>query len=132
MAGWAMTREGVLAVCAGLPGAAETFPFGDGVAVYKVGGRIFALCALDGDPGEVSLKCDPALAAALRERHPAVRPGYHLNKRHWVTVRLDGSVPDDELAGWIEDSWELVVARLPRRVRAELTAPGGTPPPPGE
>jgi predicted DNA-binding protein (MmcQ/YjbR family) len=92
----------------------EDYPFGDGVAVFKVGGRMFALVSLDGKLGSVNLKCHPDVAVDLRARHPAVRPGYHQNKRHWNTVELDGSIPDDELEEMIEHSYDLVVAQLPR------------------
>ena len=119
-----MDREGMLAYLGGRPGSVEAYPFGDDVAVFKVGGRVFALCGLSGQPGSVSLKCDPTLAEALRDRFPAVRPGYHLNKRHWNTIELDGSVPADELAELVDHSWELVVAKLPRRDRDALRAPG--------
>jgi predicted DNA-binding protein (MmcQ/YjbR family) len=119
-----MDREGMLAYLGGRPGSVEDYPFGDDVAVFKVGGRVFALCGLGGQPGSVSLKCDPTLAEALRDRYPAVRPGYHLNKRHWNTIELDGSVPADELAELADHSWELVVAKLPRRDRDALRAPG--------
>lgn len=115
-----MTRDDVLDVCAALPGAVEDYPFGDGVAVFKVGGRMFALVRLDGDPGAVNLKCDPDLALELRDRHPSVRPGYHQDKRHWNTVDLDGSLDDDELRSMIDHSYELVVAKLPRTVRDGL------------
>jgi predicted DNA-binding protein (MmcQ/YjbR family) len=121
-----VTRDDVLDVCTGMPGAAEDYPFGDGVAVFKVGGRIFALVPLEGDPASVSLKADPGLALELRARYPAVRPGYHLNKRHWNTVDLDGSVDDGELEWMISHSYELIVARLPRAVRASLEPAGGT------
>ena len=115
-----MTRDEALVLCAGFPGAAEEYPFGDGVAVFKVGGRIFALVALDGSLGSVSLKCDPGLALEWRARYPAVRPGYHLNKRHWNTVEFDGSVDDDELREMIDHSYDLVVRRLPRAIRNRL------------
>lgn len=115
-----MDRDDVLALCAGLPAAEEDYPFGDGVAVFKVGGKMFALIPLEGDPQTVNLKCDPDLAQVLRERYAAVKPGYHQNKRHWNTVTLDGSIDDDELAGMIEDSYELVVRALPRRIRDGL------------
>jgi predicted DNA-binding protein (MmcQ/YjbR family) len=115
-----MDRDGVLDYCGRRPGAVEDYPFGDEVAVFKVAGKVFALCDLSGQPGSVSLKSDPALGEALRDRYPAVRPGYHLNKRHWNTIDLDGSVPDGELAELIDHSWELVVAKLPRRERDAL------------
>jgi predicted DNA-binding protein (MmcQ/YjbR family) len=88
-----MHREELIAYCTGKPGAVETYPFGDGVAVFKVQGKLFALCPVDADPAQVSLKCDPTLASALRATYPAVRPGYHLNKRHWNTITLDGAIP---------------------------------------
>jgi predicted DNA-binding protein (MmcQ/YjbR family) len=117
-----MDRDRMLRYLNDRPRAVEDYPFGDDVAVFKVGGRVFAICALSGQPGSVSLKCDPTLAEALRQRYPSVTPGYHLNKRHWNTVQLDGSVPDAELTELVDHSWELVVARLPRRDREGLGA----------
>ena len=116
----AMTRDEVLAICLNLPGAEETYPFGEEVAVIKVGGKMFALVPLSGEPGSVNLKCDPAQALELREAYPGIRPGYHQNKRHWNTVDLDGSVEDDVVRGLISDSYDLVVAGLPRTIRAGL------------
>jgi predicted DNA-binding protein (MmcQ/YjbR family) len=78
--------------CLALPGAMEEFPFGDEVSVFKVGGKMFALCPLDGEPLQLSIKCDPEFAVQLRASYPAVAPGYHRNKRHWNTITLDGSV----------------------------------------
>jgi predicted DNA-binding protein (MmcQ/YjbR family) len=78
---------------------------------------MFALTALDALPLTVSLKCEPPLAEALRAEHSAVRPGYHLNKRHWITVTLDDSLPDALVLGLLEDSYELVVDGLPKRER---------------
>jgi predicted DNA-binding protein (MmcQ/YjbR family) len=115
-----MTRDRVLEICARFPGAVEDHPFGPGVAVFKVGGRMFALVSLDADPGSVNLKCQPELAIALRTRYAAVRPGYHQNKRHWNTVELDGSVPDREWREMIDHSYDLVVSRLPRAERPSL------------
>ena len=115
-----MTRDDVLDHCGGLPAAVEDYPFGDGLAVFKVGGKIFALIPLAADPPSLSLKCDPDLALHLRDRHQAVRPGYHLNKRHWNTVDLDGSIEDDECREMIDHSYDLVVGRLTRAKRAEL------------
>ena len=117
---WAMTRDDVLTICLDLPAAEETYPFGDEVAVIKVGGKMFALVPLNEEPGSVNLKCDPARALELREAYAGIRPGYHQNKRHWNTVDLDGSVEDDVVRGLIADSYDLVVAGLPRSVRAEL------------
>jgi predicted DNA-binding protein (MmcQ/YjbR family) len=106
--------------CLSLPGAEETFPFGPKTSVFKAGGRMFALSQLGADSLRVSLKCDPQLAEALRAAHPAVLPGYHLNKRHWNTVILDGSIPDDAIRNMIEDSYDLVVSKLPRGRRRAL------------
>jgi predicted DNA-binding protein (MmcQ/YjbR family) len=109
--------------CLDLPGAAEEFPFGEGVSVFKVRGKIFALSRLAARPLTVSLKCEPPLAEQLRATYPAVQPGYHLNKRHWNTIEVDGSMPDRLLLDLVEDSYDLVVAGLPKRVQAELGWP---------
>ena len=85
----------------------ETFPFGEDTLVFKKDGKIFALANLDGDP-TINLKCDPAYALELRERYPCGIPGYHMNKKHWNTIILDGSVPDKYIFGWIDHSFELV------------------------
>ena len=102
------------------PGAEETFPFGARTSVFKVAGKMFALSALGAESLRVSLKCEPELAVALREAHPAVIPGYHLNKRHWNTVILDGSLADAMLRDMIEDSYDLVVSALPAATRRAL------------
>lgn len=110
----------MLDLCSRLPGAVEDYPFGDDVAVFKVGGKMFALVLLSGDPGQVNLKCDPAWALELRARYDAVRPGYHQNKRHWNTVALDGTVDEAELEEMVDHSYRLVVSRLPRSQRLGL------------
>jgi predicted DNA-binding protein (MmcQ/YjbR family) len=115
-----MTRDDVLAICLGLPAAEETYPFGEDVAVIKVGGKMFALVPLSDVPQSVNLKCDPAEALELRQAYVGIRPGYHQNKRHWNTVDLDGSVDDDLVRGLIEGSYDLVVAGLPRALRADV------------
>jgi predicted DNA-binding protein (MmcQ/YjbR family) len=114
-------RDDVLNLCGSFPGAVEDYPFGGGVAVFKVGGRMFALVMLDEDPGRVNLKCDPDLALELRARYPAVSPGYHANKRHWNTVELDGSIESDELEEMIDHSYELVVSKLSRAARTRFS-----------
>lgn len=106
--------------CLSFPGAAETFPFGPETSVFKVADKIFALSRLAGHPVEISLKCEPLLAEQLREVHAAVRPGYHLNKRHWNTVTIDGSIPDRLVEDMIEDSYDLVVSQLSRSLRRAL------------
>jgi len=115
-----MTRDEVLAFCLDLPAAEETYPFGDEVAVLKVGGRMFALVSL-GDEPVVNLKCDPARALELRAAYTGIRPGYHQDKRHWNSVDLDGSVEGDVVRGLIEDSYDLVVTKLPSALRDGLT-----------
>ena len=111
-----MEREAVVARCRSLPGASEGYPFGEGVLVFKVGGKIFAILGAT----SVSLKCDPGYAVALREEYPAVSAGYHLDKRHWNTIELDGSVPSDVLGEWIEDSHGVVMAGLSRAQRNSI------------
>ncbi len=106
--------------CLSLRGSDETFPFGSGTSVFKVADKVFAISRLSELPLSVSLKCEPALAEQLRAVHPAVSPGYHLNKRHWNTVLIDGSLPDVSIAEMVEDSYDLVVSRLPRARRHAL------------
>ena len=115
-----MEATDLRAWCLAQAGAVEDFPFGPGPSVFKVARKIFAISALDRTPLEVSVKCDPELAVALRHSHPAIRPGYHLDKRHWNTVTLDGSLPDQLVRDLIEDSYDLIVSALPKRVRDEL------------
>jgi predicted DNA-binding protein (MmcQ/YjbR family) len=115
-----MARDDVLAYCGSLREALEDQPFGDEVSVFKVGGKMFAIVALYGEPGSVTLKCDPELALELRERHGAVRPGYHTNKKHWNTVDLDGTIDADDIREMIDHSYELVVSGLPRPDRERL------------
>lgn len=103
-----------------MPGSAEEFPFGEDNSVFKVAGKIFALSALSGRPLRISLKCDPEIALQLRGTYPAITGGYHLNKRHWNTVVLDGSVPERLVREMIEDSYDLVVAGLPKATRERL------------
>lgn len=115
-----MDADTLKSTCLGLTGAVETFPFNPDTSVFKVGGKVFALSALAADPLSVSLKCDPELAVRLRARHPAITGGWHLNKRHWNTVLLDGSVPDTMVRDMIEDSYDLVVSSLTRDQRRAL------------
>jgi predicted DNA-binding protein (MmcQ/YjbR family) len=100
--------------CLSKPRATEGTPFGPDVLVFKVGGKMFALAALDEMPTTVNLKCDPDLALDLRDRYEQVRPGYHMNKKHWNTVEIEGSIPDAELRKMIDHSYDLVVETLPK------------------
>jgi predicted DNA-binding protein (MmcQ/YjbR family) len=106
--------------CLSFPGSSETFPFGAETSVFKVAGKMFALSQLARRPLRVSVKCEPELAEQLRRAHPAVLPGYHLNKRHWNTVILDGSLPEQMTKDMIEDSYDLVVSQLPESGRRAL------------
>lgn len=115
-----MTPDELRAACLAHNGAVEDFPFGPEPSVFKVAGKVFAISVLDGRPLSVSLKCDPELALSLRATYPAIVPGYHLNKRHWNTVTLDGSLSEDMVLGMIEDSYDLVVGSLTRAQRAAL------------
>jgi predicted DNA-binding protein (MmcQ/YjbR family) len=106
--------------CLSFTGAEETFPFGPNTSVFKVAAKMFALSQLGATPLAVSLKCEPGLAEALRVAHSAVLPGYHLNKRHWNTVIVDGSLPDRMINDLVEDSYDLVVSKLPFAGRRAL------------
>ncbi len=102
------------------PGTTEDFPFGPDPLVLKVGGKMFALVALNQNPLRISLKCDPTHAELLRDQYSAIQPGYHLNKRHWNTIILDGSIPHSEILALIDESYRLVVKGLPKSVRENL------------
>lgn len=111
-----MTRDYLMA----LPETLESFPFGPDAAVFKIRGKMFALLFVRAGQAQVNLKCDPHEALMLRDIFPAVQPGYHMNKKHWNTVLLDGSVPKGELQRLIEASRGLVIKGLPRRDRDAL------------
>lgn len=116
-------------LCLGFPGAYEDFPFGPEASVFKVRapsggddrqGKMFALSNLNASPLSVALKCDPMLAVQLRAAHPEITGAWHMNKRHWSDVRLDGDLADDDVRDLVEDSYDLVVAGLPRAQREAL------------
>lgn len=115
-----MTPHHARTVCRALPGCTEDQPFGPDTLVYKVGGKVFAILPLDADPATINLKCHPDRAERLREEYAGVMPGYHMNKRHWNTVVLDGDVPERLVEEMIRHSYELVVNSLPRAVREGL------------
>ncbi|MFI0979294.1 MmcQ/YjbR family DNA-binding protein [Streptomyces sp. NPDC021093] len=118
-----MTPAQLRAFCLEFNEAVEEFPFTPETSVFKVLGKVFALSALDSSPLTVNLKCDPENALRLRAQYPAIVPGWHMNKRHWNTVTLDGTVPDRLLRELVEDSYDLVVAGMPRAVRLRLDRP---------
>lgn len=102
------------------PEVTEETPFDETTAVYKTAGKIFALIKWEGKPLSVNLKCEPTRAEELRDRYACVVPGYHMNKKHWNTVMIDGSVSDDLLRDWVSHSFERVVAGMPKKRQAEL------------
>ena len=102
-----MNIEIIREYCLSKKDATECFPFGDDTLVFKRSGKIFLLANLDGDLS-LNLKCDPALALELSERYSSVVPGYHMNKKHWNTVMIDGSVPDAVVLKWIDHSYDIV------------------------
>lgn len=106
--------------CLSKPATEETLPFGPDALVFKVAGKMFLLIGLDEDPLQFNVKCDPEEAEELRERYPCVQPGYHMNKKHWNTVIIDGSVSTALLKKWIDQSYELVVNSLPVKAREKL------------
>ena len=115
------TLEHLRAYCLQKPGAYEDFPFDNVTLTFRVKGKMFALCNVNEHPPEVNLKCDPELSELLREKYDAVNPGWHMNKRHWNTLTLDGTIPDNEVLELIDLSYELVVKTLSKSERQKLT-----------
>ncbi|MEV7890785.1 MmcQ/YjbR family DNA-binding protein [Streptomyces sp. NPDC002817] len=116
-----MTPQELRTFCLSFNAAVEDFPFSPEISVFKVLGKMFALSWIDASPLKVNLKCDPEDAMRLRgEYEGLIAPGYHMNKRHWNTVRVDGGLPDRLVRELIEDSYDLVVAGLPRAERLRL------------
>lgn len=105
--------------CLSLNCVTEEFPFDNNTLVFKVAGKMFALTGIEEFNG-VNLKCDPEKAVDLREQYPAVQPGFHMNKKHWNTVQLDGSISNELLQEWIQDSYWLVIKKLPKKIQKEL------------
>ena len=114
-----MNVEEVRQICVAKKGVTEGFPFDDTTLVLKVGGKVFALLSLERNPW-LNLKCDPERAVDLRERYEDITPGYHMNKKHWNSVRLEGSLPVSLVAELIEHSYQLVYQSLPGKSKAEL------------
>ncbi|HEY4786511.1 MAG TPA: MmcQ/YjbR family DNA-binding protein [Bacteroidales bacterium] len=105
--------------CLSKKGVTEELPFGPDTLVYKVMGKMFALTSLDGD-FYINLKCDPDLAIELREKYPAVLPGYHMSKKHWNTVVVDGSISNKLIYEWTDHSYQLVADQLPKHLKNKL------------
>jgi predicted DNA-binding protein (MmcQ/YjbR family) len=121
-----MDGEGLRQQCLSFAGAEEAFPFGPETSVFKVGGKMFALSRLDAEELRVNLKCEPRLAENLRAVHAEVMPGYHMNKQHWNTVIVGGALEDTAIRDMIEDSYDLVVSKLPAAQRRALGWDGGS------
>ncbi len=114
-----MNVEDIREYCLKMEFVTESFPFDDTTLVFKVANKMFALLNLAANPS-VNLKCDPDEALKLREHYSSVLPGYHMSKKHWNTVLLDDSIPDKLIYNWIDDSYQLIVDSLPKKVRMEL------------
>ena len=115
-----MNFEDFRSYCLGFSGVEEGFPFDQTTLVFKVRGRMFALVDLESKPMSISLKCDAELAVDLRGRYSSVGPGYHMNKRYWNTVLVDGSVDDELIKQWVAHSYERVFALLPKKIQREF------------
>jgi predicted DNA-binding protein (MmcQ/YjbR family) len=111
--------ESYRSYCLAKKGVTEEFPFGENVLVYKVMGKMFALTDLV-DFESVNLKVEPEKGAGLQEQYASVQPGYHMNKKHWITVLMDGSIPDKLIKQWTEDSYQLVVSGLTKKQKSAL------------
>lgn len=115
-----MNIETLQQYCLSKKGVTEETPFGPDNLVYKVGGKMFLLASLDSIPLQFNAKCDPEEAIQLRDTYLCVLPGYHMNKKHWNTVVVDGSVSDRTLQQWIDASYQLVVNSLPKKLKEEI------------
>lgn len=114
-----MNIESFRNYCLAMKGVTESFPFDESTLVFKVKNKMFAATDVDYFQS-FNVKCDPEKAIELREAWPAVKPGYHMNKRHWNTIEIDNSIPDDILFEWIKHSYELVLAKLPQKEKQDL------------
>lgn len=108
--------------CLSKKGVEECLPFGPETLVYKVMGKVFLLTGLESEPVQFNAKCEPEKALELRENHSCVIPGYHMNKKHWNTIICDGSANNKLIKQWIDDSYQLVVASLTKKLREDLAA----------
>lgn len=117
-----VVTNSIINYCLGKKGAVKEFPFGPEAAVIKVADKMFALLFEgNGENSRLNLKCDPIIAENLREQHEAVIPGYHMNKKHWNTVKLDGSLPNEDIYAMIDHSYDLIVQKLPKRIQETLS-----------
>ncbi len=117
-----LTLEDIRKHCASLRGSTEDFPFDFTTLVFKVGDKMFGLTNIDAEELWINLKCDPFLSLDLRSIYPQITPGYHMNKKHWNTVLVDGKIPDEEIFRLIDHSYELVFKKLKKSLRDEIEA----------
>lgn len=115
-----MNIETLREYCLAKKSVTEEFPFGEETLVFKVAGKMFLLTSLTANPLQFNVKCDPAKAEELREQYASVQPGYHMNKKHWNTVIVDGSISAELLRKMIDDSYDLVVASLPSKIKQQI------------
>ncbi|MCC9168336.1 MmcQ/YjbR family DNA-binding protein [Pontibacter harenae] len=106
--------------CLAKAGTTEELPFDEDTLVFKVLGKMYALCSLSQYEKGISLKCDPEQALSLRERYPQVQPGYHMNKKHWNTILPEAGLPDQLLLQWIDSSYNLVLNKLPKYLKEQI------------
>jgi len=114
-----MELQSLIDYCSQKPKAKQEFPFDDTTLVFKVGSKMFALISLN-NPHQINLKCDPLLVPELRKKYPAVIPGYHMNKKHWNTVKLDGSIQTKLLRDWIDESYNLIIIGMTKKEKESL------------
>ena len=115
-----MNIEALREYCLSKQGVEETLPFGPDTLVYKVAGKVFLLTGLDEETLKFNVKCDPEKAVELREQYSCVTPGFHMNKKHWNTIIVDGSVPSRLLKEWIDHSYDLVLESLPKKIKEQF------------
>ncbi len=119
-----MTNQSIERYCLAKKGVVKSYPFDKVTAVYKVGNKMFALSSDTGDAVRLNLKCDPLYAAELRSIYDCVTPGYHMNKKHWNTVTCNKEADDSQVEEWIDDSYMLVFASLPKKLQHEIDLKG--------
>ena len=115
-----MNTESLREYCIAKKAVTEDFPFGENTLVFKVKEKIFLLVSLDADPLQFNAKADPEKAIQLREEYDAIKPGFHMNKKHWNTVVIDGSLSTKLIKEMIDDSYDLIVQSLPKKLKEEL------------
>lgn len=120
-----MNIEDLQQYCLKKPLTTQELPFDEVTLVFKVAGKMFALTSLEGDFA-INLKCDPENAVLLREQYDSIKPAFHMNKTHWITVFVDGTISTNKILEWINDSYDLVVAKIPKKTRIELGLEKGT------